>query len=369
MDNIDRVLKEVNPKVKTEFKDNTNSKLVLQDSRKKIQYDYSWIDKIEECIPYIDTIVRNPKKFIAQEEEVVNVEKAKKLTQESVKHLATHTNLIQKYDPVEDSITPSKILNINKEESYDIYENRFIFSLLKNLSMFIARRKELVKEGSSSNVNKKYNYTSESKLGKENIKFSLNMESSVYEDLSLNSSGLTVDERLEKVQLIIADFMNSQFIKELTLQNVLMVKSPIRKTNVILKNNDFKKALELWEFIERYNVNDKQQIDETKNFNITGEVKQTMDEAFMLDYLILNTDEGKKDDKKSVSEYIISKAIKDYVDYNDEIDEIKFKNSINKEFKLAFNERTRRENRIESIFKKYFKKYKKDMVKISKILE
>lgn len=369
MSNIDRIINEASPKVKTEFKDNVNSKLVLQDSKKRVQYDYSWIDKIEECIPFIDTIVRNPKKFIAQEEEIVNVEKAKKLTQESVKHLSTHTNLIQKYDPVEDSITPSKILNINKEESYDIYENRFIFSLLKNLSMFIARRKELVKEGSSSNVNKKYNYSSETRLGKENIRFSLNMESNVFEDLSLNSSGLSVDERLEKVQLIIADFMNSQFIRELSAANVVAVKSPIRKTNVILKNNDFKKALELWEFIERYNVNDKQQVDETKNYNITGEVKQTMDDAFMLDYLILNVDSGKKDDKKTVSEYIISKAIKDYVDSTDELDENKFKNSINKEFKLAFNEKVKRENRIESIFKKYFKKYKKDIGKIAKTIE
>src|SRR5574344_2153474 len=174
MRKIDNIFSDVDPTKKDEFLNNNESKLDIKSDMKKIEYDYSWLEKIEECITDIDVIVRNPKKFIMQEEEVVNVEKAKKLTQESVKHLATHTNFIQEYDPVEDSITPSKILNINKEESYDIYENRFIFSLLKNLSMFIARRKELVKEGSSSNVNKKYNYTSESKLGKENIKFSLN---------------------------------------------------------------------------------------------------------------------------------------------------------------------------------------------------
>jgi hypothetical protein len=369
MEKLDKIYNSADEKTKNEFKDNTNSKLLLQDSQQKVQFDYSWLDKVEECIPSLDNIVRKPKKFIMQEEEVVNVEKAKKLTQESVVHLATHTNFIQKYDPVEDTVTPSKVLNINKEESYDIYENRFIYSLLMNLAMFMAKRKELVGQGSSSNSDKKYNYSSETKLGKEAVKFNLSMESHVYEDLTINSSGLSVGERFEKIQLIIADFMHSAFFKELATSNIIMVKSPIRKTNVILKNNDFKKALELWEFIERYNVNDKDEVNETKNYNITGEVKNVMDDAFLLDYLILNSDVNSKKDKKSMSEYIISKAIKDYVDNTDQIDENKFKNSINKEFKIAYNERIKRENRIESLFKKYFKKYKKDILKIAKYIE
>ncbi len=369
MEKINRLIDRADEKTKNEFIDNANSKLLMHDSQKKVQFDYSWIDKIEECIPSLDNIVRNPKKFIQQEEEVVNVEKAKKLTQESVVHLATHTNFIQKYDPVEDTITPSKVLNINKEESYDIYENRFIYTLLMNLSMFIAKRKELMTGGSSSNVNKQYNYNSETKLGKEIVKINLNMESNVFEDLTVNGSGLTVDQRLEKIQLIIADFMHSAFFKELASANIVFVKSPIRKTNVILKNNDFKKALELWEFIERYNVNAKEEVNEDNNYDITGEVKDNMDQAFLIDYLVLNSKEDKGTKKKSYSEYVISKAIKDYVDSNDEIDEFKFKKSINKEFKLAYGEKIKRENRIEAIFKKYFKKYRKDMLKITNNLE
>ncbi len=369
MRNLDKIYNSASEKTKNEFKDNVNSKLLLQDSEQKVKLDYSWLDKIEECITSLDNIVRNPKKFIQQEEEVVNVEKAKKLTQESVVHLATHTNFIQKYDPIEDTITPSKVLNINKEESYDIYENRFIYSLLMNLAMFMSKRKELVGLGSSSNSNKKYNYSSETRLGKEALKFNLSMESNVYEDLTVNSSGVSVGDRFSKIQLIIADFMHSTFFKELQSGNILMVKSPIRKTNIILKNNDFKKALELWEFIERYNVNDKEEVNETKNYNITGEVKQTMDDAFLLDYLILNTDSKEQNKKESINEYIISKAIKDYVNGTDDIDENKFKNSINKEFKLAYNDKIKRESRIESLFKKYMKKYKKEVLRISKVIE
>lgn len=50
-----------------------------------------------------------------QEEEVVPVEKAKKISQETIKHLAQHTDLIQDVDE-DGTITPSKVLNVNKKK-------------------------------------------------------------------------------------------------------------------------------------------------------------------------------------------------------------------------------------------------------------
>ena len=72
-----------------------DSKMVIDSSFKSVEYDYSWISKIEDTLVYLDNIIRNPKRFIMQEEEVVPVEKAKKISQETIKHLAQHTDLIQ----------------------------------------------------------------------------------------------------------------------------------------------------------------------------------------------------------------------------------------------------------------------------------
>ena len=133
-----------------QFIGSNESKVVVNSSFQSVEYDYSWIDKIEETIIYLDNIIRNPKRFIMQEEEIVPVEKAKKISQETIKHLAQHTDLIQ--DVSEDgTITPSKVLNVNKEESFDIYENRFIISLLNNLNYFFQLRKEVTKSGSFAN--------------------------------------------------------------------------------------------------------------------------------------------------------------------------------------------------------------------------
>ena len=160
--------------LKEQFLENANSLVNISTDFEKIEFDYSWLDKIEETLNYLDDIIRNPKKFIVQEEEVVPVERAKKITLETIRHLAQHTNYIQKIDD-DGTITPNKVLNVHKEESYDIYENRFIYSLLMNLNTFIQRRKKVTENGSFCNIEKKLNYEAKTNLDSENIKLSLNL--------------------------------------------------------------------------------------------------------------------------------------------------------------------------------------------------
>ena len=74
------------------------------------EFNYEWVDRLEDVIPYIDNILRNPKRFIINDEEIVKVELAKRVTVESVIHLSQHTNLIQKIEDNGD-VKPSKILN------------------------------------------------------------------------------------------------------------------------------------------------------------------------------------------------------------------------------------------------------------------
>ena len=95
------------------------------------QIDLTWIEAIEDAIIPLDNIIRNPRRFIVQEEEIVNIELARKISPESIRHLAQHTNMIAKVE--DDSVTPNQILNIFKEESFETYENRFIYTLLINL--------------------------------------------------------------------------------------------------------------------------------------------------------------------------------------------------------------------------------------------
>ena len=75
------------------FLSNINSTLAVKRDYEKMEYDHEWLDILEDVMPYIDNILRNPKRFIINEEEIVKVELARRVTVESVIHLSQHTNL------------------------------------------------------------------------------------------------------------------------------------------------------------------------------------------------------------------------------------------------------------------------------------
>ena len=102
------------------FTDNIRSTLNVSTDLKKVETDFEWLYLMEDTIRYLDNILRNPNRFIVNEEEIVKVELARRITVESIRHLSKHTSYIQKIEDNGD-VKPSKILNINKDESYDTY--------------------------------------------------------------------------------------------------------------------------------------------------------------------------------------------------------------------------------------------------------
>ena len=116
----------------TKFNAAIKSQYSLTSNYEKVEADFAWLDLMENTIMYLDNILRNPNRFIVNEEEIVKVEQAKRITVETIKHLSKHTNFIQEIDKDGD-VKPSKILNINKDESYNTYENRLIFTLIGNI--------------------------------------------------------------------------------------------------------------------------------------------------------------------------------------------------------------------------------------------
>ena len=112
---------------------NLNSRVFLDKLKSEMDYkslyngdliSFDWLEKIEFACPYIDIIVRNPKLTLIQEENLVKVERSKRITVASVKDLAKHTQYIEDVNKKTNDVRPSKILDIRNEETYNIYENR-----------------------------------------------------------------------------------------------------------------------------------------------------------------------------------------------------------------------------------------------------
>ena len=108
-------------------------------------FDSKWIDTIENHMQSIDKIIRNPKLYTAANEDVVRIEKAKKINARSVTHLSSHTENVQTIQN-NGVVVPKKILSITYEDKLNIYENRFVVSLISKLAAFVEIRYQGIKE-------------------------------------------------------------------------------------------------------------------------------------------------------------------------------------------------------------------------------
>ena len=345
------------------FNEKINSNLKISTSFDKTENDVEWLDIMEDTIRYLDNILRNPNRFIINEEDIVKVELARRVTVESIKHLSKNTNLIQDIDKKTGDVRPSKILNINKEESFNTYENRFIYSLIKNMQFYINRKKKNITEDSSSSKEfKQFEYNANSKMGKENIDLSLVINSKIDDKKkSIDESGLSIKERIERLELQISDLTCSAVYQNIDKMHISLVTSPIKKTNVILKNVNFQYAVKLWNYMQEHiddSISKKKGKNDYEDNSIT---KKMMDESFYLDYLVLNTiDKGgkiKEKNTKELSEALVDNMLEKVINLDSNISKEDLQKLIESKYQIIKYKIVVNESQIEKIFTKYIDKY------------
>ena len=211
--------------------------------------DVSWVEAIENGIVHLDNFLRNPRRTIEDVEEIVPIALSRKTTIESVRHLAQHTDLIQSIDEKTGKITPSKLLNVHKEESLMTYENKFVNTLVDRLYIFINRRYEKLSLVSKDEevFSLGYDSTLHDDAGGK-MKISVNIETIDSLD-TYDDKGNTVWQRIEKLRKAIDGYKGSDVCK--TLGNSF-IRPPVMRTNAIMKNVDLKACLSLWQYIESY---------------------------------------------------------------------------------------------------------------------
>ncbi len=275
-----------------EFLKKTEASATVKQVIHKVSIDFSWVDVLEESIPQLDNIIRNPRRFITQEEDVIPIEKIKRVSEESIKHLAVHTNLIQAVDE-DGTVKPIKLLNIFKEETIDLYENRFIYSLINNLYTFVRSQLKYKEEEEENKEEKSVVYQAKTKYKSDNIVVRLDLTTSKDESIKQTAEEKEALEiKINKIKEVLEDFRASQFMK--TMANATPVRSPIRKTNVILKDQNFIKAVELWEFLETYQIQKPVKHETVDKELTTQEIINDFSLTYYLNYGILNGNIGTK---------------------------------------------------------------------------
>lgn len=303
-------------KVDEKFKDKSDmfvkkleSEMFYKSELTNNSMNLDWLDQIEQACPYLDNLVRNPKVFLVKVSEIVKIEKAKKVTVESVKDLSKHTHFIDKIDPKTMEVQPSKLLITKREETYNIYENRFLYTLLNNLFRFLDRQKKAL-EDLKIKDDKSLEYAGTTVIGDEKVKVELKMSSNFVSSMdSEKGLGEAIDAiyaRLEKIEDYTISWRKSNFITSLEKERVSLVTPPIRKTNAILKNPNFQVAMKLWIFIQAYEDKSDKEAKNSLDTEGNDTLKGVLDDSFLLDYYVLDSiSSSKKVQKEKLANYAI----------------------------------------------------------------
>lgn len=361
MDNDLKVLdlyKKTSPNKINSFNNSIQSSYTVESNFEKFEANFEWLELMEDTVRYLDNILRNPNRFIVNEEEVVNVEKARRITVESIKHLSKHTNYIQEIEANGD-VKPSKILNINKDESYNTYENRVIYTLINNMRMFVDMRKRDLVTSSYVKDAKKAEYHGVTRVGAENVDINLVMSSKASTtEKYTGKNDDTIEERIEKLEMRITDLCNTPVYKTLAKEHVARVIPPIKKTNLILKNVNFQYAMNLWNFLQAYEEGQNKAIKDKVKYEGNAEVKQMFDDVFMLNYLVVNSLNdtskviNKDEDTKEMIEKLTDNMITKIVELNADLPVCELEKIIGDKIAVIRNKKEASLAEIEAIFNK-----------------
>jgi len=277
---------------------------------------FDWVDEIEQACPYIDIIVRVPKNTLIQEENVMLIEKSKRINVASIKNLAKHTEYINKYDKRTASVEPSKILDIRNEETYNIYENRFLYTLIDNLERFITKKEKLLKDFELSNERLlEYTANTATKYEKVNIEMKLLAETIPSKELDnkIKEEIEDIKKRLKRIKEYISSWQRSEMYKALSSAHVKLIEPPIKKTNIILKNQNFKIAVNLWEYLLKYDYEENENQKDDFKKKDDDILKRFLNHSFLINYFVSDsTAPFKREEKKKLANssiYILKEQI------------------------------------------------------------
>lgn len=215
-----------------------------------VMLDESWINTLESALYSIEQIVRNPRKFIIENELIVDVAKARRTNSKTVRHLSSHSQYVQNISD-DGEVTPKKLLTAELDEDLAIYENRFICALVNRLILFVEQRyldlSKKIDVFTETNIKMRSSFS----LGDSRFKCEINLNvEEPPEDTENVDANARLFERIDVIRRRLRVLQATDFVRQLS--KIKPVRPPIQKTNLLRKNVDYNNCYKLWLFISSY---------------------------------------------------------------------------------------------------------------------
>lgn len=229
-----------------------NNKIVHNLVQEAVRLDDGWVTELESGLYYVEDIVKNPKKFLIDEDVVVEVERARRTNAKTIRHLASNTKNINNIDSAGE-VMPKKVLTTQINEELAIYENRFVCTLVNRLVNFVEKHDADIKEKLRVFDVTHIKWDSSFKYGETAFDYRLIIDvKEPPSDKKLVEANNALIKRIENIRRRLKALKNTQFIK--TLSATKPIVPPIVKTNIIRMNLNYQSCYKLWLFISSYSA-------------------------------------------------------------------------------------------------------------------
>ena len=236
------------------MEDNDKGEDVLSGKLHEKVIDMEWVTAIEDTLPYIEKAIDEQRRFIVENNEVYRIDKAKIINKDSVKHLIQHTNFIDNIDET-GKVTPNRVLTIEREDSFETYENRFLITLIENALAFVADKYRKMVDAPTDTYNK-VEMNRDLVLNNQHITFKVEYSNEI-KDAKADDLDIKDIEKLSDFDRVrrIREKLNSFLVTDmmLALKKCIRVKPPINRTNLMVKNPNYKAGLDLFNYLNAYN--------------------------------------------------------------------------------------------------------------------
>ncbi len=215
--------------------------------------DMDWVTAIEDTLPYIEKAIDEQRRFIVENNEVYRIDKAKIINKDSVKHLIQHTNYIDNIDE-NGKVTPNKVLTIEREDSFETYENRFLITLIEAALDFVADKYRKMVNAPTDTYNK-VEMSRDLHMNQQRVTFKMEYSNEIKdaEDADLSTTdyeSLSDFDRVRRIREKLNSFLNTDMMQ--ALKKCIRVKPPINRTNLMTKNPNYKAGLDLFTYLNSY---------------------------------------------------------------------------------------------------------------------
>lgn len=165
---------------------------------------------------------------------------------------------------------------IDEHESFAIYENRVLLTLIHKALMFVDDKYSKMKDVPNDSYNN-ITMNRHLELNQQKLDFSVNYvnedHESLAEDLDVEDiESLSDFDRIRRIRQGLNECLATPLMKEIAKEP--QVKPPLTQTNLLKENPNFKKAVELWNFLDTYKKQGFELVGEEYNGKMTDENKE-----------------------------------------------------------------------------------------------